>query len=105
MIGADVDSFGDHSLCRRCPVPFIGLVAWSWRRCFDGKENTVGSQVATSVPRATEEEALDSGWEAGNRGWKCAASLEGVEVVAVLLERSNPWEDGEWEEFGDKGEV
>lgn len=78
---------------------FLGLVAWSWRRYFDGKENTVDSEVVTSVPRATE--ALDSGWEPGNRGWKCAAARGDMEVMEVLSERSTPWE---WEEceWGDE---
>ncbi|CAB1106910.1 unnamed protein product [Ectocarpus sp. CCAP 1310/34] len=79
---------------------FLGPVARSWRAYFDGKEYTVDSQVVTS-PRTTE--ALDSGWEAGNSGWKCAAALGGMEVLDVLVERSNPW-DGEREEFGDRGE-
>ena len=80
---------------------FLGLVAWSWRRYFDGKEKTVDSQVVTSVPRTTA--ALGCGWVAENGAWKSAAALGGMEVLEVLLEISNPW-DGEWGEWGDRGE-
>ena len=79
----------------------LGLVARSWRRYFEGDENTVDSEVVTSAPRATA--ALDCGWYAGNGAWECAAALGGMEVLEVLLEMSNP-SDGERGEWGDRGE-
>ena len=80
---------------------FLGLVARSWRRYFEGDENKVDSEVVTSVPRATA--ALDCGRAAGNGAWECAAALGGMEVLEVLLEMSNP-SDGEWGEWDDRGE-
>ena len=85
---------------------FVGLVSWSWRRYLDGNKNTGDSEVVMSVSRITE--ALDSGWKAGNSGWKCAAAVGSMEVVEVLLERYNSGgvisRGTEWETFGERGE-